>query len=230
MTNFKSSKICTKCNVEKLSIEFHNNKSGKYGLTTRCKDCNKEKAKEYYQDNKEKKNEYDKKYRENNKEYRKKYYQDNKERTKEVDKKYRENNKEKKKEYYQNNKEKIIENNKEYIKKRRLKDPLFKLKGDLRSLIGTSIRRKGYKKNSNTFNILGCEYSFFIKYMKEQFKDGMTWENHGEWHIDHIIPMYAAQTEEEALVLNHYTNFQPLWAEENLYKSNKIITKQLKFL
>ena len=58
----------------------------------------------------------------------------------------------------------------------------------------------------------------------------MTWENHGEWHIDHIMPMYTAQTEEETLELNHYTNLQPLWAEENLSKSNKIITKQFKFL
>ena len=219
MTSFKGSKICGKCNVEKLFIEFSKKKSGKYGLESTCKEC----KKEYYQDNKE-----------NYKEYSKEYRGNNKEKIKERGKEYYQNNKEKKneysKEYYQDNKEKMIESISKSVKKRKLNDPLFKLKCNLRTLICNSMRRKGYKKNSRTFNILGCEYSFFLKYMEAQFKDGMTWENHGEWHIDHIMPMYAAQTEEEALELNHYTNFQPLWAEENLYKSNKIIVKQLKFL
>ena len=193
MKNFKDSKICGKCNVEKLFIEFTKHKLGKYGLQSACKECRNEKAKEYRENNKEKIKEVSKQYKENNKEYHKEY-------------------------------------NTEYFKKRKLNDPLFKFKCNLRSLICISIRGKGYKKNSKTFNILGCEYSFFMKYMEAQFKDGMTWENHGEWHIDHITPMYAAQTEEETLELNHYTNLQPLWAAENLFKSNKIITKKFKLL
>ena len=56
----------------------------------------------------------------------------------------------------------------------------------------------------------------------------MTWENQGEWHFDHIIPISSAQTEEEVIKLNHYTNFQPLWAEDNLRKSNKIEPTQIK--
>ena len=50
----------------------------------------------------------------------------------------------------------------------------------------------------------------------------MSWDNHGEWHLDHIIPMASATNEKEVIKLNHYTNFQPLWAEENLQKSDKI--------
>ena len=234
MTNFKGSKICTKCHVEKSFIEFYKDKSRKYGLTTMCKECfrekskkyrkdNKEKIKKYVENNKEKRSEYHKEYKkkyyQDNKDGISQYYQDNKERINEYDKKYKEDNK-----------EKINERQKEYFKKRKLNDPLFKFKCNLRSLICISIRGKGYKKNSKTFNILGCEYSFFMKYMEAQFKDGMTWENHGEWHIDHITPMYAAQTEEETLELNHYTNLQPLWAAENLFKSNKIITKKFKLL
>jgi hypothetical protein len=58
----------------------------------------------------------------------------------------------------------------------------------------------------------------------------MTLENHGEWHLDHIIPLASATTEEEIIKLNHYTNFQPLWAEENLSKGDRIIEQQLKLI
>lgn len=49
----------------------------------------------------------------------------------------------------------------------------------------------------------------------------MNWSNQGIWHLDHIKPISLATTEEEVIALNHYTNFQPLWAEDNLRKGNK---------
>lgn len=51
----------------------------------------------------------------------------------------------------------------------------------------------------------------------------MCWENHGEWHLDHIIPISYAKTEKEILDLNHYTNYQPLWKLDNLTKGNRYI-------
>jgi hypothetical protein len=51
----------------------------------------------------------------------------------------------------------------------------------------------------------------------------MTLENYGEWHLDHIIPLATATTREDVVRLNHYTNFQPLWAKDNLSKGAKII-------
>ena len=51
----------------------------------------------------------------------------------------------------------------------------------------------------------------------------MSWENAGQWHYDHIYPVSLAKDEEELIRLNHYTNFQPLWAEDNLRKGSKII-------
>jgi hypothetical protein len=57
---------------------------------------------------------------------------------------------------------------------------------------------------------------------EKQFTEGMTWFNHGEWHIDHIYPVSLATDEHHLKKLNHYTNLQPLWAIDNIKKSNKI--------
>lgn len=122
------------------------------------------------------------------------------------------------KEYYQNNKNKINEYNKNKYKT----DSLYK--------IGKLIRRRVYDyitknniKLSDTFDIVGCSPEFLKEHLENQFKDGMSWNNQGEWHIDHIIPLSSAETEDEIYKLCHYTNLQPLWAEENLSKGSKII-------
>ena len=57
----------------------------------------------------------------------------------------------------------------------------------------------------------------------------MNWNNQGEWHIDHIIPLASASTEEELLKLCHYRNLQPLWAKDNLEKQAKIPNVQIQF-
>ena len=51
----------------------------------------------------------------------------------------------------------------------------------------------------------------------------MNWDNHGEWHYDHIIPLASADNYDDLVRLNHYTNLQPLWAEDNLKKGSKIL-------
>ena len=89
------------------------------------------------------------------------------------------------------------------------------------------MKNQGYTKRSKTFDILGVDFDTFKKHIERQFTKGMTWNNHGEWHYDHIIPISSAKTEEEVIKLNHYTNFQPLWAEDNLRKSNKIVPAQV---
>ena len=72
---------------------------------------------------------------------------------------------------------------------------------------------------------MGCSPQFLKEYLENQFTEGMSWDNHSQygWHIDHIIPLSSANTEEEIYNLCHYTNLQPLWAEENLRKSDKIL-------
>ena len=79
-----------------------------------------------------------------------------------------------------------------------------------------------WNKKNKTILYIGCSLEELKLHLEKQFKPGMTWENHGEWHIDHIIPLASAKTEEDLYKLNHYTNLQPLWAIDNLKKSNKI--------
>jgi 5-methylcytosine-specific restriction endonuclease McrA len=51
--------------------------------------------------------------------------------------------------------------------------------------------------------------------------DGMTWDNYGDWHIDHIIPISTAKTLDDVMALNNYKNLQPLWWIDNLIKGSK---------
>jgi len=249
-------KVCGKCKVKKPVSEFCKNKLSKDGLRFKCKSCSKEYDKEYYQANKERKKEFNKEYYKHNKELHKKYYEENKEYIKERRKKYREENKEyikergkkykqanKKKiikyhkEYYKDNKEKIIEYSKEYYKdnkekineynrNRKKTDALFKLKCNLRGRTTMAFRNKGYSKNTKTQQMLGVEWEVAKQHIERQFTKGMNWNNYGEWHIDHIIPLASAKTPERLKQLCHYTNLQPLWAEENLSKKDIINGQQ----
>lgn len=133
----------------------------------------------------------------------------------------------KRKEYYYKNKERFALKNKEYRMKDKVK-PINMLCKAVRSRIGIALKRCGYKKGSYTSTLIGLDYDKLKIYIENQFKKGMSWDNYGEWHIDHKMPLSSAKTEEELLKLFHYTNLQPLWAKENLSKGSKIIEHQLK--
>jgi hypothetical protein len=167
-------------------------------------------------ESKVKKKEYLKSWRLNNKEYMKEYSKnwlsDNPDKVKEYSKRS-----------YLKNKEYLNSYSKDYQKKRRLNDPLFKLTTNLRNLIKNSLVKQGYNKKSKTFEIVGISYDEFKEYIESKFKDGMTWDNYGDWHLDHIIPICSANSESDAINLCHYKNFQPLWAIENQIKGGKIL-------
>jgi hypothetical protein len=129
------------------------------------------------------------------------------------------------KQYYLKNKEKINERKTNYCRLKRKQDCFYKFKKNLRRLIQSSFKRGGnnFSKKTKTELIIGCSAIEFKEYISSMFLKGMTIENHGEWHLDHIIPLSTAKTEEDVIRLNHYTNFQPLWAKDNLSKGNKIL-------
>jgi len=125
------------------------------------------------------------------------------------------------KQYFTNNKSRIIGK----LQKKLKEDSLFKLKHNIRGLIRMSFKNIGHNKKSKTFEILGCTSQEFYEHIESQFLEGMNWDNRKLWHIDHIIPISLAKTEEDVIKLNHYTNLRPLWAIDNIRKSNKIEKK-----
>lgn len=109
------------------------------------------------------------------------------------------------------------------LKRHKVKnDPMFALIGRVRARLNEVFRVNGYTKRSRTHDIIGCSYEFLRGYIESKFVDGMTWENRNLWHIDHIIPLSSAKCEMDIIKLSHYTNLQPLWAEDNQKKSNRI--------
>ena len=100
----------------------------------------------------------------------------------------------------------------------RKKNPLGKLASALRSRVYVALKRKRFYKNSPLREVLGIELDGARKHIEAKFSDGMTWANHGEWHIDHIKPLAHAKDISEPEALCHYTNLQPLWALENFRK------------
>ena len=213
-------KICTNCNASKSFDNFYKEAKGLFGLKSICKECHKAKKKQ----NKDKEKIYNKNWYDRNKEkillYKKQYREENKDKISQYNQEYksRPENQERRREY-----------DREYIKERR-KDSLFRLKSNIRTSTSRAFSRFGYSKDSKTKQLLGADYLFVKKYLESQFKKGMTWENYGQWHIDHIKPLSCAKTKQELFDLSHYTNLQPLWSSENQRKYNKIQSNQLRII
>lgn len=103
-----------------------------------------------------------------------------------------------------------------------LNSPLRFSAHKIRNLIRNTLTQSGYSKKTKTCEILGAEFNIVRQHIESKFVDGMNWENHGKWHIDHIVPVSSAKDETTLIQLNHYENLQPLWASENLRKGAKI--------
>ena len=109
----------------------------------------------------------------------------------------------------------------EYQNNRKKTDYLYRLRSVISTAICNCIKKKGFRKKSKTADILGCSFEQFKDHLASQFKLGMSWDNRHLWHIDHIMPVSMAKTYDELVRLNHYKNLRPMWAEENLRKSDK---------
>jgi hypothetical protein len=125
--------------------------------------------------------------------------------------------------YYLRNRKAIITKQSAYNKEKRKNDPIFKLSSYMLSRFWNALDKKGYSKNTKATETVGCSWKELKSHLENQFTDGMSWNNYGEWHVDHKIPLASAKSITEICKLNHYTNLQPLWKEDNLKKGDKII-------
>ena len=209
-------KTCGICKVEKPLDEFGNNKSNKDGKARKCKEC----RKEYRAKNKSRIQEREREYAKENREQINKKNRERLRKSPEA----REKKAQYQREYREKNKRSWLDKANEYQKNRKKKDPLYKLKKNLRDRIYSSFKSNSWYKTNYTAILLGCTYEEAFKHIESQFTEGMNWDNHGlhGWHIDHIVPLASANTELEMEELCHYSNLQPLWAKDNWSKGDKI--------
>jgi hypothetical protein len=107
-------------------------------------------------------------------------------------------------------------------KNRKANDIQFKLSAVLRTRLAVAVRQN--RKVGSAISDLGCSIFELKIYLEKQFKDGMTWDNYGLWHIDHRKPLakFDLTNRQQLLEAVHYTNLQPLWAYDNQHKGAKV--------
>lgn len=170
---------------------------------------------------------YNKEHSEEKKAYMKKYNSEHKEELAEKRKEYRKKNPEKVREthrsYVRKNRERVRAYHKQYRREREEKDPLFKMSVNLRHLVANSLRRQGYTKKTRTAEIVGCDFDTLWEHLRQTWVKnyGQEWDGE-DYHIDHIIPLATAKTEQDVIDLFHYTNLQMLKPEHNLDKKDKL--------
>jgi hypothetical protein len=162
----------------------------------------------------------DKKWRDSNKEY-----------TSEKHKKWSEDKQEHLRKYHQKWREKNIDKHREYKRKyekhRKDTDPAYKLIANFRTAIYQVLKENNVEKNKHYFDILRYTPEELISHLENLFTDGMTWENYGEWHVDHRMPIssfnFESIDDNSFMECWSLENLQPMWGKENIVKGSKII-------
>jgi hypothetical protein len=208
-------KGCTKCKIRKLINQFSKTHVSKDGLYSQCKKCTSAYSKKYYQKNKQQLLEK-----------RTKYVTDNREKVLEGKRLEYQKNKEK---YIINSNKWVVNNRKKsnrikynYKIKKRKVDTVYKMTENLRTRIRSVL--KGMNKSKTSMELLGCSGEELKIHLEKQFTKGMSWANYGYygWHIDHIRPCSSFDLSDSTQQKEcfHYSNLQPLWAKDNLKKSD----------
>jgi len=122
------------------------------------------------------------------------------------------------------NKEKINAN----ARNKRKNDINFKIKSNLRKRLSHLLRLSLVAKTEQTMSLLGCSIVYLKNHLESKFTQGMSFDNYGDWHIDHIVPcnsfdLTILENREKCF---HYSNLQPLWAVDNFIKGSKIINDE----
>ena len=146
-------------------------------------------------------------------------------------------NKTRKHNYYLKTQKKWLEYKKLYAKKHQEDIKIYakmwkrqQMKKNINFRLKNSLCARMYKvlksntKVDKTYALIGCSPAYLKKHIESQFTEGMSWDNYGKFHIDHIIPCasFDLSKPEKQKKCFHYTNLQPLWAADNLSKGAKL--------
>jgi len=194
---------CKKCNSEKGLNEFVKDCKSRLGVKSTCKECQSAYKKEWALKNRNYVTAENRRFREQNREKLMAY----------------------KKNWVEENREKVNEYERVYKKNVRDTNKLFKIAGNVSSLIRGLISNSGYTEKPNIFKILGCDWETFKAHIESQFQPGMSWMNREDWHLDHIYPISSAITRREVFKLSNYKNFRPMWKKDNILKSDSFISE-----
>ncbi len=127
--------------------------------------------------------------------------------------------------WYLRNKSKVRQYKNHYERERCKTNPSFKIEKRLRNRIVEVLKYQSAVRSARVKELIGCDRPFLVRWIEDQFQDGMTWGNHGNfgWHIDHIKPCasFNLSDSEQQKQCFHYTNLQPLWEIENRVKGDK---------
>lgn len=210
-------KKCIKCQQEKEFSEFHRQTSRRDGYKSVCKLCRVDESFKYNEPRREELNKKARLYNIQNPDKNSKYYKSRPE----YFKIYRETHKHHYAEWRRKNRKRLNL----YLKNKRNNEPLFKLLCGIRSRVSTLIRRNSKSRVSLSKKLLGCSMDEFKTHLESKFIDGMSWDNYGKWHLDHIIPCSSFDLSKikDQKKCFHYTNLQPLWAIDNLKKGNRFL-------
>lgn len=113
-----------------------------------------------------------------------------------------------------------------YCWRRRQRDPMYAVVSSLRTRIrnaALSKAKRSVKKADRLWGLVGCTRLELQAHLERQFKQGMSWLNYGQWHIDHIRPCcsFDLRDPEQQYACFHFSNLQPLWAVDNLRKQGR---------
>lgn len=161
----------------------------------------------------------------------KKYSKKNKEKISEYHKDWSKDNRDDLRKYHSTwrdeNREHVNKYAREYEAKRCANDPKYKLSKRTRTAVYTCLKEANVAKYRKTFELLGYNIEELMKHLESLFTEGMTWENYGEWHVDHIIPMSSFKFDSvddlEFKKCWKLSNLQPLWGPDNLSKGAKLL-------
>jgi hypothetical protein len=131
------------------------------------------------------------------------------------------------KEYRKNNVDKIRQIKRDYERYRKASDPAYKLISNFRTAIYQVLKENNVEKNKHYFDILKYTPEELISHLEKQFTDSMKWENYGEWHVDHRMPIssfvFESVDDDSFMKCWSLDNLQPMWGKENITKGDKII-------